>query len=86
MKNPIEDDDYEKLKKEAKESYEKIGKIWCPALDDHIVFKKPGFRHLIWKGAQFWAFTKEIDGKKIRVVMRQTNGKEKHFFSVFEEK
>lgn len=50
MKNPIYDGDYEALKKEAKESYDKIGRVWCPALNEHIVFKNPGFRHLIWKG------------------------------------
>src|ERR1700733_2321129 len=33
-----------------KEFYSKIGRVWCPALNDHIVFNKIGFRHLIWKG------------------------------------
>ncbi len=38
---------YEIVKARAKEAYQKIGKIWCPALNDHVVFNAAGFHHLI---------------------------------------
>jgi len=41
---------YEKKKKEAKEIYSKIGRVWCPALNDNIFFNDIGFRHFTWKG------------------------------------
>jgi hypothetical protein len=53
MKNPIYDEDYKALKKKAKIFYDKIDRVWCPVLNDHIIFRKAGFRHLIWKGGVF---------------------------------
>lgn len=32
----------------------------------------------------FWAFTETRDGKTIRIIVRQFEGQEKHFFSIFE--
>ncbi len=123
MKNPIYDSDYEAVKKEAKEFYDKIGRVWCPAFNDYVAFRKAGFRHLSWKGgvfrfkgeqrrrfavlpsavdilqkknsepvykkegnAEFWAFTGQQDEATVRVIIRQINGGEKHFFSAFQEK
>lgn len=52
MENPTHyDNNYESAKKRTKASYDKISRVWCPALNDHVTFKKIGFRHLIWKGA-----------------------------------
>lgn len=50
MENPIYDDGYEAIKREAKKAYDKIDRVWCPALNDYVAFRKAGFRHLIWKG------------------------------------
>lgn len=33
----------------------------------------------------FWAFADEWDGRRIKLVIRQVDGGEKHFFSIFEE-
>jgi hypothetical protein len=41
---------YEKAKRQAKECYRKIGRVWCPALNDYVTFNDAGFRHLIWRG------------------------------------
>ncbi len=49
MGNPIIDESYQKEKKKAKEFYAAIGRVWCPALDEHVVFNNTGFRHLIRK-------------------------------------
>jgi hypothetical protein len=128
----------EKVKNEAREIYNKIGRVWSPTLNDHVSFESTGFRHLMWKGGErrpytqqvrrlslivsateiisnpksrvikreearyspikrdgvevvikkqvrFWAFHAKIESKKIRVIVRQINNGNKHFFSVFEE-
>jgi hypothetical protein len=49
MEDPINQENYEEAKSNAKLFYSKIGKVWCPALNDHIVFNNVGFKHLIWK-------------------------------------
>jgi hypothetical protein len=36
--------------KEAREDYNKIGRIWSVALNDYISFNNVGFQHLIRKG------------------------------------
>jgi hypothetical protein len=36
-------------KQEAKAIYFRIGRVWCPALGDYVVFNREGFRHLIRK-------------------------------------
>jgi hypothetical protein len=41
---------YEEKKENAKECYSKIGRIWCPILNDYIIFNQTGFRHMIRKG------------------------------------
>jgi hypothetical protein len=53
MENSNYDDGYEGIKKKAKEIYDNIERVWCPALNDHIVFRKAGFRHHIWKNGIF---------------------------------
>jgi hypothetical protein len=42
-----------KVKKEARKIYNKIGRVWCPALNDYVSFNSVGFRHLIWKGKEY---------------------------------
>jgi hypothetical protein len=139
MKNPTIEDNYEEAKRKAKELYSKIGRVWCPALGENIIFNDVGFRHLIRKGgvrrpkseqkrrfaflshvegiiknpdakfsfekremfrsikwrnekrivmtrAKFWACAESRDGCLITVVVRQFNGKAKHFLSVYEKK
>ncbi len=50
MENSVGKDSYEKTKEEAKKLYSKIGHIWCPALNDYVVFNSIGFQHLTWQG------------------------------------
>jgi len=50
MEYPIRDDAYEKAKEKAWENYDKIGRVWSPILNDHVLFNKVGFWHLIRKG------------------------------------
>jgi hypothetical protein len=38
---------YEEIEPKAKEFYKTIGSVWCPPLNDHIVFNRQGFHHLI---------------------------------------
>lgn len=52
MENPVSESSYEEVRKKAKEFYGKIGRVWCPALNDYVVFNSVGFRHLVWKGAE----------------------------------
>jgi hypothetical protein len=40
---------YDEKRAVAKKFYKTIGSVWCPVLDDYIVFNKRGFRHLIGK-------------------------------------
>ena len=41
---------YGELRKNAKEYYSTIERIWCPTLNIFIVFDKTGFRHLMRQG------------------------------------
>jgi hypothetical protein len=45
----IEKGGYQNAKREARECYFKIGRVWCPALNDYITFNAVGFRHLVRK-------------------------------------
>jgi len=120
MENPIRENCYEEEKQKAQKFYASIGKIWCPALNEYVLFDRSGFRHLIWKNTvprprneqkrrfallpqsvkilenqnahivhrkennlNFWAFTEKHTDKTIKVIVRQIDGREKHFFSVF---
>jgi hypothetical protein len=49
MDFPNIDDNYEDAKDKAETFYKSIGKIWCPALEDFIIFDDAGFLHLIGK-------------------------------------
>jgi hypothetical protein len=139
MQNPIFVSDYEKAKQEAKTFYDSIRRIWCPALNDYVIFHDVGFRHLIRKGSKrrpkseqkrrfalipyvssiigdmnvpvsheeretthlvkwqdekqiittdtdFWVFVAVRDSQKMKVVVRQFKGREKHFFGVYSKK
>ncbi|MDD4995612.1 MAG: hypothetical protein PHW53_04080 [Patescibacteria group bacterium] len=46
MKNNINLEQFNKLKLAAREAYEKIGGIYCPALKADIIFNSDGFHHL----------------------------------------
>jgi hypothetical protein len=41
--------DHEETKEKAKSLYLSIGRVWCPALNDYVVFNSIGFRHLMRK-------------------------------------
>jgi hypothetical protein len=133
MENPTTGN-YKEAKLIARSRYQALGRIWCRALDDPVVFTREGFQHLIRKRgiprsrkeqcarssllpyagdllrdasakvierkkpavldgskiilppATFWALTGSYDGKLVTVVIRQFDGKEKHFFSVYSKK
>lgn len=53
------DNNREKVIGKAKESYVRIGHIWCPALKDHIAFDDAGFHHLIWKNRKHRSRTEQ---------------------------
>lgn len=38
-----------KFRQKAKEYYKTIGRIWCPALNDYVVFNNKEFTHLLRK-------------------------------------
>ncbi len=42
--------EYWQKRLEAKAVYSGVGKVWCPALSDWIVFNMKGFTHLVRKG------------------------------------
>jgi len=41
--------DFEKVKREAEEFYSKIGEVWCPYFKENIAFNAKGIRHLKFK-------------------------------------
>jgi len=41
---------YAETKRFLRQFYKNIGQIWCPVLNDYIVFTRRGFDHLIGKG------------------------------------
>ena len=49
MENSTAKESYKETKKKAKEFYGLLGRIWCPALNDYVVFNNVGFGHLIRK-------------------------------------
>jgi hypothetical protein len=53
MESPAYEESYEEAKRKAKEFYEKIGSIWCPALNEYVIFNRAGLRHLMQKGPAF---------------------------------
>ncbi len=44
--NEFDFEEFKRLKEETKAEYEKIGKVYCPALKTDIVFNSDGFHHL----------------------------------------
>ncbi|HUC31303.1 MAG TPA: hypothetical protein VMR99_01275 [Candidatus Paceibacterota bacterium] len=48
-----EDRGYKKTKQEARELYTKIGRVWCPALNEYINFNRVGFEHLMRRGMKW---------------------------------
>ena len=53
MDTPIIEESYEEAKRRAKELYQKIGTVWCPALNQCISFNRVGFQHLLQKERRF---------------------------------
>ena len=49
MENSATKESYKEIRRRAKEFYKSIGAVWCPALNDYVLFNKSGFRHLIRK-------------------------------------
>lgn len=50
MENPItEEVNYKTLKREAKQFYSSLKKVWSPALNEDVTFNSSGFRHLVWQ-------------------------------------
>jgi hypothetical protein len=45
----INDKKLEEIKQKSKEEYSKIGRTWCPYLEDYVYFNKEGFEHLLFK-------------------------------------
>jgi hypothetical protein len=41
--------DYDRLRRDARLLYSKTKSIWCPALNDYVIFNREGFHHLIRK-------------------------------------
>ena len=139
MENPTLEGSYEEAKKNAKEFYGKLERVWCPALGDYVFFNKSGFEHLVRKRGlprpkseqkrrfallphiesilkdptvtvsheednilhttkiqgeralvpavvTFRRIVAMRDDKLVKIVIRQINGREKHFFGAFEGK
>ncbi len=60
----IDDKKFEGVKQNAKQNYEKIGKVRCPYLDDYVHFNKEGFEHLLFKT---WNRTRSRQEQYIRL-------------------
>lgn len=127
MQNPAIENNYEKIKREAKTFYDSIGHIWCPALHSEVLFTRAGFQHLIRRKdiqrpkseqkrrfallkhvvrilespeATSSSYVKELNGRQVTfhafkercleeivtVVVRQDEGKQMHFLSVYSKK
>jgi hypothetical protein len=46
----IEENKYDKAKRDARIFYLRIGNVWCPQIGIEVVFNRAGFQHLIRKG------------------------------------
>lgn len=127
---------YDKLRENANNLYSKVGKVFCPALEDNVYFTAEGFNHLIYKRrrserekdvqmlrfkilpwaiklvkvtstfqeydetlkevevkqkkkrvkvtklVKYWGLIAIIEGRKIKVIIRQVGESNKHFLSV----
>ena len=45
----IDDVKFEQVRKTAGDEYQKIGRVYCPYLDEHVHFNSEGFEHLLFK-------------------------------------
>ncbi len=70
MHDPAFQSEYEKTKKEAREIYNKIGRVWCPAISGHVSFESTGFRHLMWKGRERRPYTQQV--KRFSLIVSAT--------------
>ena len=116
-------DDYEEARRKTELFYKNIGQIWCPSLNDVVIFNDAGLKHLIKKGRlprpkseqkrrffmlryvkeilrtkhpfsidervvagvviRCWKFVDTKNGHTIKIVVRQVEGRKKHFLSVY---
>jgi hypothetical protein len=53
---------------------------------ESVVVKWRGEKKKVLSKSTFWAFKAELNGRTIRVVVRQVKNGHKHFFSIFEER
>jgi hypothetical protein len=60
----IDDEKFEKVRKESEEQYQTIGKVWCPYLHDKVHFNNEGFEHLLFKS---WNRTRRRTEQYIRL-------------------
>jgi hypothetical protein len=125
MEKEDKSDNHDKLKKQARDFFDKNKQIKCPAFPkEKINFNSKGINHLFYKGARsernikeietrvfllprvktllekmpipqeedwyemgstkisFWAFEGVVEGRRIKVVVRQIGDGKKHFWSV----
>lgn len=50
MEDRLTHSGYKEVLRNANALYRKIGRIWCPRLEDWVAFNNVGFHHLIWQG------------------------------------
>ena len=43
---------YKALLKKRREWYKKIGRVYCPILEEDVIFNSKGFHHLIYPGGK----------------------------------
>jgi hypothetical protein len=53
MQNQNFNQQYENAREKAKKRYQRFQPVYCPALNDEVVFNDEGFRHLIWQGRKY---------------------------------
>ena len=88
----IESEEYQNTKREAREYYAKIDRVWCLQLASFIIFNRAGFqrvcifyeRKIFENGeAEFWIFKHAINKIMVTVVLRRIGSGSIHFFSVY---
>ncbi len=62
----VDDKKFDKLRKQAENDYESIGKVWCPYLKEDIHFNTTGFQHLLFKS---WNRTRSRNEQFIRLKL-----------------
>lgn len=55
---------FKEIKKNAKNYYQSIGKVWCPYFKDFVYFNSIGFEHLLFKSKNN---TRKLDQQYLRL-------------------